>query len=225
MTKYLIVFVLIAVFAYGMEFFRKRSLDKLLNEIYQAAYVRKDEEAFELLVLSPQAKMLMNKATRLLMKLNYYVSNDKEIQVIETVKKLKQCSLNNANKKAFYGSAIGYFAEKENNEAKKLLEWVKEKESDSKDAEMKMLLYDCELTVDIYINKNINRIHDLEVLVTADIDDNAKSVYQYRLAKLYDAAKERKKCIEQLKLALKNTKSKQAKKKIERILNGEWNLL
>ena len=205
---------IIALFMIG-EFIRRTSLNKLLKAIYEAAYINKDEEAFHLLVVSPQAKMLMSDATRLIMQLNFYVANDQEEKVVKIVEKMKKIRLNKNNQKAFYSTAIGL----------DLINHMKKAIENTQDGELQMLLYDCQLTYDIYVKKDISKIHELQQLLETDIDANAKSVYQYRLAKLYKIANNMDRCQEMLKLAYKNTASKQAKKKIDRILDGEMELL
>ena len=207
------------------EFICKVSLNKLLKAIYEAAYINKDEEAFHLLVVSPQAKMLMSDATRLIMQLNFYVANDQEEKVVKIVEKMKKIRLNKNNQKAFYSTAIGYYAEKERTDTLDLINHMKKAIENTQDGELQMLLYDCQLTYDIYVKKDISKIHELQQLLETDIDANAKSVYQYRLAKLYKIANNMDRCQEMLKLAYKNTASKQAKKKIDRILDGEMELL
>ncbi len=215
---------IIALFMIG-EFIRRTSLNKLLKAIYEAAYINKDEEAFHLLVVSPQAKMLMSDATRLIMQLNFYVANDQEEKVVKIVEKMKKIRLNKNNQKAFYSTAIGYYAEKERTDTLDLINHMKKAIENTQDGELQMLLYDCQLTYDIYVKKDISKIHELQQLLETDIDANAKSVYQYRLAKLYKVANNMDRCQEMLKLAYKNTASKQAKKKIDRILDGEMELL
>ena len=215
---------IIALFMIG-EFIRRTSLNKLLKAIYEAAYINKDEEAFHLLVVSPQAKMLMSDATRLIMQLNFYVANDQEEKVVKIVEKMKKIRLNKNNQKAFYSTAIGYYAEKERTDMLDLINHMKKAIENTQDGELQMLLYDCQLTYDIYVKKDISKIHELQQLLETDIDANAKSVYQYRLAKLYKVANNMDRCQEMLKLAYKNTASKQAKKKIDRILDGEMELL
>ena len=215
---------IIALFMIG-EFIRRTSLNKLLKAIYEAAYINKDEEAFHLLVVSPQAKMLMSDATRLIMQLNFYVANDQEEKVVKIVEKMKKIRLNKNNQKAFYSTAIGYYAEKERTDTLDLINHMKKAIENTQDGELQMLLYDCQLTYDIYVKKDISKIHELQQLLETDIDANAKSVYQYRLAKLYKIANNMDRCQEMLKLAYKNTASKQAKKKIDRILDGEMELL
>jgi len=72
--KYFWILLLILIFTVFAEFIRKRALQKNLNSIYDAAYKQNDEELFNLLIESPQAKMLMSDASRLLIKLNYYIT-------------------------------------------------------------------------------------------------------------------------------------------------------
>ena len=164
MANYFIVFALIIVFVFGMEFFRKHALDKLLKDLYQAAYVKKDEELFELLIFSPQAKMLMNNPTRYIMQLNNYIACENTEKVLKTIDKLKKLNMNTPDKLTFYGNAIGYLSEREHPAAISLLAFIKDKEKSSKSLQMEILLLDCEQVVDIYINKNANRIKELKLI-------------------------------------------------------------
>ena len=152
-------------------------------------------------------------------------ANDQEEKVVKIVEKMKKIRLNKNNQKAFYSTAIGYYAEKERTDTLDLINHMKKAIENTQDGELQMLLYDCQLTYDIYVKKDISKIHELQQLLETDIDANAKSVYQYRLAKLYKVANNMDRCQEMLKLAYKNTASKQAKKKIDRILDGEMELL
>lgn len=72
---------------------RKRTLQKLLKEIYTSAYADKDKELFLLHINSPQAKMLMSEGERRIIKLNYYIADQDEEKVVKTCERLRNVRL------------------------------------------------------------------------------------------------------------------------------------
>ena len=150
--KYLFIFGTMLLLIIGTELFRKKSLRNLLKQIYTAS-IQKDEELFNLYLNSPQAKMLMSRTSRLMMKLNYYIVNDREAMVVKYVNKLKEIRMSNKNAMAFYSSTIGYYAEKQRIDTIDLLQHLKEKYQHTKNEEIQLLIMDCQLLYDIYIQK------------------------------------------------------------------------
>ena len=124
-----------------------------------------------------------------------------------------------------YPLAIGYLCEKGNAKVSLILDDLKKKFKDTKEINMMLIMYDCELTYDIYIKKDTGRIKDLEELIKTNIDPRNLAIYQYRLAKLYYYDNNKDKAVELLKLAKNNTRDKGAVTKIDKILKGNWNLL
>ena len=150
---------------------------------------------------------------------------DDEEKVIDVCKKTKRKRLSADEFRAFYGKAIGYLCDKENRYAEKLLKEMEERYSSSKEISEMILLYDCQMAYDIYINHNTERISDLKELIKTEIPDEQKAVYYYRLAKLYKYAENKEETILCLKKAKENTKEKSAVTKINKILSGNWDLL
>lgn len=204
---------------------RQLFLNRLSRQLYDAAYVKKDKELFELLIGSPQAKMVMSNVSREIMLLNFYLSIDDEACVTDTVQKLMKQRTNLKEAQTIYPASIGYLCEKGNPATLDVLNDLKKKYADSKDLNMLLMIYDCELACDVYIRKDKGRISDLEELLKADIDLNSRAIYQYRLAKLYDYDGNREKARQLLAEARSNTQDKNAKKKIDKILQGDWDLL
>lgn len=220
------IVVLVIGLSLFTEWFRRRALKQLLNEIYEAAYVKKDEELFKLYINSPQAKMLMSTVTRLIMKLNYSIAKDQMEKVKKLMPEIEGKRMNNKEALSYYQTVFGYMAEREQaEEATHLLTAMKERFGYSKDASVLLLLFDCELIYDIYICKDATRKKDLEILIHTAPDAQSRSVYQYRMAKVAHIIKDQRQCIAYLKQAQENTQSLAAKNKIDRILNGEWALL
>ena len=219
----IIIIIIIAVILTNL--LRQFLLNKLSKQLYQAAYVKKDKELFNILIESPQTKMVMSDTSRNIMALNFYLSIDDENNVISTAKKLINRKLNIKEAQTVYPSTIGYLCEKENVEALVFLENMKKEYGNTSDINMILMIYDCELTYDIYIRKDTSRIKDIEEVLKTDLDADSKAVYQYRLAKLYyyDNNKDKAKSI--LLEAKSNTSDQNAKKKIEKILNGKWGIL
>ena len=198
--------------------YSKYSQNKLLKELYRLAYLDDDEEGFILMLSSIESQMLMSDISRKMIELNYWISKDNHAEVVNITNTLRNKKMNKDNTLSFYSLVIGYFADKHNCVAADLLDELKAKVGDEKDLKTKMLVNDCEMVVDIYINHNTKYIKELEKYVNSEIDGNAKSIYQYRLAILYKYNNEIDKCVMTLKQALNNTSSEKSKNKIENIL-------
>ena len=78
-----ITIILIAILVPLTALLRKYSLNKLLEKLYQLAYIENDEKGFLLLLSSPQADMILSSKSRKMMELNYWIYKDD----IEKVKK------------------------------------------------------------------------------------------------------------------------------------------
>lgn len=219
--NYLWVFALVILFAGIASYLRKRTLQKLLQELYTSAYVKKDRELFLLHANSPQAKMLMSEGSRQLIKLNYYIANDEEEKVVKTVTRLQNTRLDKNNTKAFYSVVIGYYTEKQREDSLPLLEALKKKCDRSKDNDLILLYMDCQLLYDIYIKKDLSKIPVLQEAVDSDMDLDAKVIYRVRLARLYEFAGNHAESKKQLKLASKEAKEPM-KKKIDQIVKKGW---
>ena len=198
--------------------YSKYSQNKLLKELYRLAYLDDDEEGFILMLSSIESQMLMSDISRKMIELNYWISKDNHAEVVNITNTLRNKKMNKDNTLSFYSLVIGYFADKHNCVAADLLDELKAKVGDEKDLKTKMLVNDCEMVVDIYINHNTKYIKELEKYVNSEIDGNAKSIYQYRLAIHYKYNNEIDKCVMTLKQALNNTSSEKSKNKIENIL-------
>ena len=198
--------------------YSKYSQNKLLKELYRLAYLDDDEEGVILMLSSIESQMLMSDISRKMIELNYWISKDNHAEVVNITNTLRNKKMNKDNTLSFYSLVIDYFADKHNCVAADLLDELKAKVGDEKDLKTKMLVNDCERVVDIYINHNTKYIKELEKYVNREIDGNAKSIYQYRLAILYKYNNEIDKCVMTLKQALNNTSSEKSKNKIENIL-------
>ncbi len=225
MNKLTIIILIIIAAAFLSSFIRKVFLDRLSRQLYDAAYIKKDRELFEILIDSPQAQLTMSDVSRKIMALNCYISLNDEKKVLETAKYLINKKLNMKEVQTVYPLAIGYLCEKGNAGVSDILNDLKKKHGNTKELNMMLLMYDCELTYDVYIKKDTGRIKDLEELIKTNLDPKNLAVYQYRLAKLYYYNKNKDKAIELLNMAKNNTNDKGAVKKIDRILKGDWNLL
>ena len=218
----MIAIVLMAAFS---SLLRNYSINRIARQLYDAAYVRKDELLFEKLISSLQARMCMSEKSRLIMSLNFYTFIDQEEKVIKLCEKMDGKRMNAEEFRTFYGKVIGYLCDKENEYALKLLNGMEDRYRNSKEISELLLLFDCQMACDIYIRKNTDRIKDLEELLKTDIPGQQKAVYRYRLAKLYYYQNNKEKAAEQLKTAKEETDDIASINKIERILNGEWELL
>lgn len=225
MNKATIIILIIIAAAFLSSFIRKAFLDRLSRQLYDAAYIKKDKELFEILIGSPQAQLTMSDVSRKIMSLNFYVNIDDENKVLETSKYLIGKKLNMKEAQTVYPLAIGYLCEKGNSKVVNILNDLKKKYANTKEINMMLLMYDCELTYDIYIKKDTGRIKDLEELIKTDLNPQNLAVYQYRLAKLYYYDNNKEKAIQLLNTAKNNTNDKGAVNKIDKILKGNWSLL
>lgn len=225
MNKATIIILIVIAAAFLSSFIRKVFLDRLSRQLYDAAYIKKDKELFEILINSPQAQLTMSDVSRKIMSLNCYVNIDDEKEVLKTAKYLIGKKLNMKEAQTVYPLTIGYLCEKGNAEVLDILNDLKKKYANTKEINMMLLMYDCELTYDIYIKKDTGRIKDLEELIKTDLNPQNLAVYQYRLAKLYYYDNNKEKAIQLLNTAKNNTNDKGAVNKIDKILKGNWSLL
>ena len=82
-----------------------------------------------------------------------------------------------------------------------------------------MLLLDAQMIYDIYIRHDTTKIQGLKKLVEATPDENAKSIYLYRLAILYKANNDFDSATKVLNQAKEYSTDPNAIMKIQRILN------
>ncbi len=215
------IFACAVLFAAGAALIRKRTLNRLLKEIYTSAYVKKDKELFLLHVNSPQAKMLMSESSRQMIKLHYYIANDDEEKVVKTCEKIRKMRLDKKNAKAFYSSAIGYYCEKGRNDSLVLLEELKQKCDHDQDNALFLLYLDSQLLYDIHIKHDISKIEPLKEMIAVCEDDALQVIYRMRLARLYDFADRAKESRQELQAAYAIA-DEPAKRRIEHILQKGW---
>lgn len=183
-----LVFVLIGVAIIGTGLFRKRALDRLLVKIHKAGYEDHDEQAFLLYVNSPMAKMLVNETTRQFMKLNYYIHKDDVTQVDKIVAKMIDMKMDNKNRQAFYLTTMSYFAQRQDEvRCKNILDLAQQAYGNSVKSDETMVLFDLQLTYDIYIRHDVSKIKGMEHLIDITKDPATRATYLFRLAILYKA--------------------------------------
>lgn len=215
-----ITIILIAILVPLTVFLRQYSLNKLLDELYRLAYVKNDEKGFLLQLSSLQADMLMSSKSRKMMELNYWVYKDNATQVKKTADLMEKQRLNAEDAVALYSLLIGYYANKKDKQGLGYLEKLNKYSSMAKQANQQVLINDCNLVCDIYLNNNIQLIPKIEEIISEEIDKEAKSVYQYRLAYLYKVNGDIQKCKSCLMEAMENTSKESSKIKIKKILDG-----
>jgi hypothetical protein len=225
MDKTIVILLIIAASAFISYFVRQVALNRITRQLYQAAYVEKDAVLFESLIDSLPAQMFISEKSRKIMALNFYIASDNEEKVVRTCRETNMKRLDANEFKTFCGSAIGYLCDRKNPYAETLLNEMKKRYAGSKDISQLMLLYDCELTYDVYIAKNTDRISDIEEILKNDLSDEERAVYEYRLAKLYDYQDNKAKVKQLLKSARSHTANRASQKKIDEILNGNRSLL
>ena len=225
MNKPIVILLIIAASAPISYFVRQIALNRITRQLYQAAYVEKDAVLFESLIDSLPAQMFISERSRKIMALNFYIAANDEEKVAKTCRETNVKRFDANEFKTFCGSAIGYLCDKGNPYSETLLNEMKKRYEGSKDISELMLLYDCQLTYDVYVAKNTDRIADIEEILKNDLGDEEKAVYEYRLAKLYHYQGNRNKVKELLKSARNHTTNRASQKKIDEILNGNWSLL
>jgi tetratricopeptide (TPR) repeat protein len=223
--KNIYIILIFLIFVFILTVVTKNNKNKLLKELFNKAYVDNDEEAFYLLLNSPQAKILIDDFSLKMMKLNYLIAKNDTKEAFNLIDKIESKKINNSNAKAFFPLAIGFCAENKNDKATELLTIFETIANKSNDSELSLLYLDCKMVCDIYINEDTKLISGLEEILKNDFDNNAKSVYQYRLAKLYYVDGRLDEAKNMLVKAKENSNSKKAKEKINEILSGKWNLL
>lgn len=222
--KLIWILLLVIILSAATEFFRRKTLNKILNNIYDAAYRKKDEELFLLHIQSPQAKMLMSDASRELIKLNYYVSTDQKEKALKIISRLRKSRLDKNSRKSFYSVAIGYMCEKQEASVTELLDELKAKAESSQDQDLILLYLDCQLLVDIYIKKELTKAEALKEIINSEIDNSSRVIYMIRLARLYDLNDKKDLSRQWLKKA-ESIAEGQARKKVEELLKKGWDEL
>ena len=216
-----ITIILIAILVPLTALLRKYSLNKLLEKLYQLAYIENDEKGFLVLLSSPQADMIMSSKSRKMMELNYWIYKDDIEKVKKTSALIEKQKMNVDDAVALYSLLIGYYADKKDRVGLEYLEKLNKYSSVAKQVNQQVLINDCNLVCDIYLNENVQLIPKLEEIISEGIDDEAKSVYQYRLAYLYKINGDISKCKFALKEAMENTSNESSKSKIKKILDGD----
>ena len=216
-----ITIILIAILVPLTALLRKYSLNKLLEKLYQLAYIENDEKGFLLLLSSPQADMIMSSKSRKMMELNYWIYKDDIEKVKKTSALIEKQKMNVDDAVALYSLLIGYYADKKDRVGLEYLEKLNKYSSVAKQVNQQVLINDCNLVCDIYLNENVQLIPKLEEIISEGVDDEAKSVYQYRLAYLYKINGDISKCKFALKEAMEKTSNESSKSKIKKILDGD----
>lgn len=225
MNKVLIIVLILGAVVLS-QVIRNYVLTKNLKLIYDAAYVQKNIELFEVLIDSLQVQMSMSYFSRSLMKIKFYVFMDEENKALKEIKRVLKKKLNNKDLNAVTVSCYTYLLEKENEiVAEEILNRLEKAYSQSNNPEEAMLLFDSKLAFDIYINKDVSKIEGILEILENNIDEQTKAVYLYRLAKLYKYNNEKTKAIDCLKQAKKFTKASNDIRKIDSILKGNWEIL
>ena len=219
--KILLVLVLIVIGLIGSQKIRKNSIDRIMSDLYKASRISQDENLFLSILNSPQSRMVLSRATRLIMKMNFYIADNRLNKVKEVEQEILQVKLNETEQLAYYQAVYGYAIEYEQTEeAKLLLKQMKERWKTSKDPNIIFFLLDSELTYDIYINHDITRIKDLKQLIEYAPDNESKSIYQFRMAKCCKYKKDFSSCRKYLMEARNNTSQSTAIEKIDKILKN-----
>lgn len=225
MNKTVLILLIIAASAIISWSVRQTALNRITRQLYRAAYVDKDTALFESLVNSLQAQMFIADKSRKIMSLNCYISMQDEDKVIEICRAMNGRKLDSSEFMAFFGSAIGFLCDRGNPYAETLLNEMRNRYASGCSVSEQMLLHDCELTCDVYINRNTGRIPDIEEILKGELDDEQRAIYEYRLAKLYYYDDNKARAKELLKSAKNHTANKASQKKIDGILSGNWSLL
>ena len=154
------------------------------------------------------------------MELNYWIYKDNKENVEKIASQLKKQKMNTNNTISFYSLVIGYLADKKDANALEYLEELKNNYKSVSNPKQEFLINDCDMTCKIYINQDIDLIPVIEKILKENLDNEARSVYQYRLAYLYKLNNNIDKCKNLLKEAMNNTssiKSKEHKQKPDQI--------
>lgn len=218
-TQIIALLILVSLFITGLQ--RRHIVNKLLKQLYRLAYVEHDSQAFQELVDSPKARLVLSVFTRYFLKLRYFIDKDLVISVDETYETIRYLRMNANDLLAVNQIMFGYCLEHQRfKEAEDILNKLRRMLSKQHEMAKIMLLFDCELTYDIYVNKNTQRIPDLKELLAKAEDDETKAVYLYRLAMLYAVAPETGDCRAALNQALQLTKQPASQQRLRRLLDN-----
>ena len=214
-----VTIILIAILLPLTVLLRNYSLNRLLDELYKLAYVKKDEKGFLLQLSSLQAEMLMSFKSRKMMELNYWIYKDNTTRVKKTADAIEKQSLNAGDAVALYSLLIGYYANKKDKQGLEYLEKLNKYSAIAKHANQHVLINDCNIVCDVYLKNNVQLISKIKEIISKSIDKEAKSVYLYRLAYLYKVDGDIQKCKSCLTEAMEKTSKKSSKIKIKKILD------
>lgn len=205
--------------------YRKKLLIEMFN-LLNIASNDHDEKNFLATLNNPKYKMLISKATYIILKLKFYLKEDNHQKIIDIHTKKDRIKFNKNDQLAYYKLLYSYFVDYGyQQDAKNLLKEIHKNYDNQNDLAIKYFIYDCDMIDDIYFNKNITRILEIEKLISSISNQELLSVYNYRLAKLYSYQKNIKKATDCLIIAKNNTHDELSINKINNILKGDWYLL
>ena len=216
------ILLLILLFFLMSELLRKKAVNQFLRAVHEAIR-NKDEESFSLYLSTPQAKMLMSKNARLLIRCRGWVVLDRLDAIRKLVEETDPERFSRKEKRAYYQILFGYLVEKkEECKAKQMLKAIQRDLGKSKDPADLLFAFDCELAYDVYLNPRASRKKDLEALIETAPEAQLRAVYQYRLALVLHREGKQEESRALLKEARENSASKIEREKIDQILNGAW---
>ena len=105
------ILLLILLFFLMSELLRKKAVNQFLRAVHEAIR-NKDEESFSLYLSSPQAKMLMSKNARLLIRCRGWVVLDRLDAIRKLVEETDPERFSRKEKRAYYQILFGYLVEK-----------------------------------------------------------------------------------------------------------------
>jgi len=114
---YLAFVAIIASFVY-----QKWLKEKTLRELYELRN-KKDDQAFIEKLDSNFVRFMFNSFTIQFMKLNYWIDNNNDEEVVSLLHHFSKMKLKEADRVALYSKLFGYYIDKKNNAKEELLKW------------------------------------------------------------------------------------------------------
>ncbi len=211
---YLAFVAIIASFVY-----QKWLKEKTLRELYELRN-KKDDQAFIEKLDSNFVRFMFNSFTIQFMKLNYWIDNNNDEEVVSLLHHFSKMKLKEADRVALYSKLFGYYIDKKNNAKatnmkNKLVEILENK----KDQKSVLLNGEVKQLYAIYVEHDTTMIPDLIETLESMEDNSVKSVLCFRIAKLYHYEKNVKKEKEYLSLAIEYSPNDSQTKSLQELLH------
>ena len=200
------------------QLYRRWALNTAMKRLYELKANADGKEYIEALD-SRYAQFNFSPFTRNMMKLNYWIEQDREDEVRKLLSALDQTSTNDKEKATFLSRLFGYYVSRGDMEkAAKYRDILQNLLAGKKDDFSAGILYEADQVDAVFIRKDPAYIPAIESMITEVTNPSQKAMYMYRLAKLYYADGNTSKAMQILEEALEVTEDEAERKKLEILL-------